>query len=225
MCTNRDFGGGKMDAHKQLLIANGEDKTDSVVSYHFENGKCQIQYANVAKIYNYNAYNVQILNLQKKIDPKSVILVVNGRQIIGIEEILDFGSFYRIVRKGKRDLSYHHGEIQILHNCLSDKRIGSLFEYFKKTAENVSLVTDDGINILSRQYQKVTSIQDNTVMASYLNMEKEPQQRKVGSLLIYPFGLNQSQKQAVENAFSSQVSIIQRSTGDRKDTDDPEYYC
>lgn len=205
-----------MDAHKQLIIANGEDKTDSVMSYHFENGKCQIQYSNVAKIYSYNAYNVQILNLQKKIDPKKVIVVADGRQIIGIEEILDFGIFYRIVRKDKRDLSYHHSEIQILHNCLSDKKIGSLFEYFKETAQTISLVTDDGINILSRQYQKVTSVQDDTVLASYLDMAKDPQQRKVGTLLIYPFGLNQSQKKAVENAFSSQVSIIQGPPGTGK---------
>ena len=40
-----------MDAHKQLLIANGEDKTDSVESYRFESGKCRIKYYNFSKIY------------------------------------------------------------------------------------------------------------------------------------------------------------------------------
>lgn len=205
-----------MDAHKQLLIANGEDKTDSVISFQFEGGKCHVQYSNVSKVYSYNASNVQILKLQRKIDPQSVIVIVKDRQIIGIEEILDFGQFYRIVRKDRKDLSCYYTEIKFLHNCLSDKRVGTLFDYFKETAETVSLVTDNGINILSRQYQKITSVQGDTVLASYLEPSKEPQKRDVTSTLIYPFGLNQSQKKAVENAFSSQVSIIQGPPGTGK---------
>lgn len=205
-----------MDAHKQLLIANGEDKTDSVISFQFEGGKCHVQYSNASKVYSYNANNVQILKLQRKIDPQSVIVIVKDRQIIEIEEILDFGQFYRIVRKDRKDLSCYYTEIKFLHNCLSDKRAGILFDYFKETAETVSLVTDNGINILSRQYQKITSVQGDTVLASYFEPSKEPQKRDVTSTLIYPFGLNQSQKKAVENAFSSQVSIIQGPPGTGK---------
>ncbi len=205
-----------MDGHKQLLIAKGEDKTDFVVSYRFEGGKCYVRYSNASTEYGYNSCHVQILNLQRGIDPKSVIVIAKGRQIIGIDEILDFGSFYRIVRKDRKDLSYHYSEIRFLHNCLSEERTGSLFDYFKETAETVSLVTDNGINILSRQYQKITSVQDNTVLASYLEPSKEPKKREIASTLIYPFGLNQSQKKAVENAFSSQVSIIQGPPGTGK---------
>lgn len=205
-----------MDAHKQLLIANGEDKTDSVISFQFEGGKCRVRYSNASKVYSYNASNVKILKLQRKIDPQSVIVIVKDRQIIGIEEILDFGQFYRIVRKDRKDLSCYYTEIEFLHNCLSDKRVGTLFDYFKETAETVSLVTDNGINILSRQYQKITSVQGDTVLASYLEPSKEPQKRDVTSTLIYPFGLNQSQKKAIENAFASQVSIIQGPPGTGK---------
>ena len=205
-----------MDARKRLLIANGVDKTDSVLSYHYENGKCKIQYCDSPIIYSYNAGNVKILDLQKMLDPKNVIVIANGRQITGVNEILDFGDFYRIVRSGKKDLSYRRSEIKLLYNCLSEKVTGSLFDYFRETAEAVSLVTEDGRNILSRQYQKITYVQDNTVLASYLNTEKSPQQREPGFSMIYPFGLNQSQKRAVENAFSSQVSIIQGPPGTGK---------
>lgn len=205
-----------MDAHKQLLIANGEDKTDSVVSYRFEGGKCYIQYSNAFKVYSYNSYNVRILKLCGKIDPERVIVVARGRQVVEIEEILDFGDFYRLVRKDKKDLSYHCSEIEFLHNCLIDTNTGNLFDYFKETAEAISLTTNDGINILSRQYQKVRSVRDDTVLASYFEPEKEPQKGRLDSTLIYPFGLNQSQKKAVENAFTSQVSIIQGPPGTGK---------
>lgn len=205
-----------MDAHKQLLIANGVDKTDSVEWYEFEGGKCHVQYAGSDNVYSYNSYNVRILELQGRIDPASSIVMMDGREITDIDEILDFGSFYRIVRNGKRDISCRREEVRILHNCLSNEGISSLFDYFKKTAESVSLVTDDGINILNLQYQKVSSIQDTTVLASYLDPNREPETREMKSTLIYPFGLNQSQKKAVENAFSSQVSIIQGPPGTGK---------
>lgn len=205
-----------MDAHKQLLIANGKDKTDSVVSYRFEGGKCYVRYASSGREYGYNSFNVQILKLQGEVDPAQVIVMIEGQEVDGIDAILDFGSFYRIVRNGRKDISCSRDEIRFLHNCLSEERIGSLFDYFRETAESVSLVTESGINILSRQYQKVTSIQDSTVLASYLDQNREPEVRKVMSTLIYPFGLNQSQKKAVENAFSSQVSIIQGPPGTGK---------
>ncbi len=60
-----------MDARKRLLISNGVDKTDSVLSYHYENGKCKIQYCDSPIIYSYNAGNVKFLDLQRTLDPKT----------------------------------------------------------------------------------------------------------------------------------------------------------
>ncbi len=205
-----------MDGHERLLIIKGEDKTDSVASYRFEGGKCHVRYSNAPREYDYNSYHVQILELRRKIDPKSVIVVAKGRQVIGVEEIRDFGSFYRIVRKDGKNWSYYADEVRFLHNCLSEERTGGLFGYFKETAAAVSLVMENGTNILSQQYQKITSVQDDTVLSSYLELGKEPRRREAASALIYPFGLNQSQKRAVENAFSSQVSIIQGPPGTGK---------
>lgn len=205
-----------MDAHKQLLIANGADKTDSVEWYEFEGDKCHVQYVGAGQVYSYNSYNVRILELQGRIDPAGSIIMVGNNEIIDVDEILDFGDFYRIVRKERRDISCYRKEVRILHNCLSEEGISDLFDYFKKTAESVSLVTDDGINILNLQYQKVSSIQETTVLASYLDPSREPEEREMEAALIYPFGLNQSQKKAVENAFSSQVSIIQGPPGTGK---------
>lgn len=205
-----------MDAHKQLFIANGEDKTDSVISYQFDGEKCRVMYENSSKVYSYNRNNVHVLDLQKTIDPESVIVTAGGVPISDIKELLDYGNYYRIVRDGKKDLSYPSGEITILHNCLSNKNIKNAFEYFKETAYAVSLVQDNGVNILGRQYEKISSVSNETVLASYLNEEKEPEERKSPHLIIYPFGLNQSQKKAVENALSSQVSIIQGPPGTGK---------
>jgi primosomal protein N' len=205
-----------MNTRKQLLIVNGKDKSDSVASFHFANGKCEVVYTSSAKVYSYNASNVHILDFQKTIDPQSVIITARDSRISGVDQLLDFGEFYRIVRSGKKDLSYPKQDVVLEKNCLANEGNHGLFDYFKETARSISLVTENGINILSRQYEKITAVSEDTALASYINQAVSPQKRIMPPVLIYPFGLNQSQKTAVENAFSSQISIIQGPPGTGK---------
>ena len=206
-----------MDARKHLIIIKGKDQTDSVASFQFHDGKCEVVYTSAPnKTYNFQSSNVQILPLKKKIDPARVIVTVNGQTISGIDEILDFGGYYRIVRNGKRDLSFYRSEVQFQQNCLADGKNQEAFQYFKETAAAISLVAENGINILSMQYDKIQQVSEDTVLASYLAPQKDVKMPQMPEAVIYPFGLNQSQKLAVERALSSKISIIQGPPGTGK---------
>lgn len=51
-----------MDAGKKtLIIVNGKDRTDSIVSCQYVGSKCNIVYDNSPKVYSYNASNVKQL--------------------------------------------------------------------------------------------------------------------------------------------------------------------
>ena len=129
-----------MDARKHLIIIKGKDQTDSVASFQFHDGKCEVVYTSAPnKSYSFQRSNVAILPLKKKIDPAQVIVTANRQTISGIDEILDFGGYYRIVRKGKRDLSFHRSEVQFQQNCLADGKNQETFQYFKETAAAISL--------------------------------------------------------------------------------------
>ncbi len=52
-----------------------------------------------------------------------MIVTANGQTISEIDEILDFGGYYRIVRNGKKDLSFRRSEVQFQQNCLTDGKI------------------------------------------------------------------------------------------------------
>ncbi len=205
-----------MDARKELVIVNGEDKTDAIVSYTFFGNKCEVVYNNSPRRYRYNAYNVRVLQLRQAIDPQTVVFKHNGSIVVSIDQILDFGEFYRVVRNGRRDLSCKRTEVQLVGNCLAGAHNNELFGYFRETAERISLVADNGINILSQQYKRITAVEESTVLSRYLNPSLPPTTRTINEPLIFPFGLNQSQKRAVENAFSSQISIIQGPPGTGK---------
>ena len=206
-----------MDARKHLIIIKGKDQTDSVASFQFHDGKCEVVYTSAPnKTYSFQSSNVEILPLQKKIDPAQVIVTANGQTISEIDELLDFGGYYRIVRNGKKDLSFRRSEVQFQQNCLADGKNLEAFQYFKETAAAISLVTENDINILSIQYNKITQVSEDTVLANYLTPQKEVKAPKMPEAVIYPFGLNQSQKLAVERALSSKISIIQGPPGTGK---------
>ena len=206
-----------MDARKQLIIIKGRDQTDTVASFWFHDEKCDVVYTGAPdKTYTFQRCNVEILPLQKRIDPTKVIVSINGQTVHEIDEILDFGAYYRIVRNGKKDLSFHRNEIQFQQNCLADGNNEEIFRYFKETAGAISLVTENGINILGMQYDRIQKISNETVLSSYLALQKEITAPQSPETIIYPFGLNQSQKLAVERALSSKISIIQGPPGTGK---------
>ena len=205
-----------MRNEKYLLLINGQDKTDTVSSFRFQDGICEVIYVNSPKPYRYHAEKVQLLKVQSRIDPSQFIITVDGTPLSQVDEILDFGSFYRFLRTGKKALTYPKGQVELQKNCLTNQKQASVFEYFKETAAAVSLVAEGGFNILSAQYERIKSVSDATVLSCYLDSSKKPATWTLPETIIYPFGLNQSQKTAVENALSSQVSIIQGPPGTGK---------
>ena len=205
-----------MDSQKYMLLINGQDKTDSVASFRFQDGMCEVVYATSPKTYRYRAEKVQLLKVQSRIVPSQFIITVDGNPLSQVDEILDFGPFYRFLRTGKTALTYPKSQVELQKNCLTNQKQAGVFGYFKETAEAVSLVAEGGLNILSAQYERTKSVSDEAVLSCYLDPSKKPAVRALPEAVIYPFGLNQSQKTAVENALSSQVSIIQGPPGTGK---------
>lgn len=206
-----------MDAKNQLVMIKGKDETDSVLSYRFHDGKCDVVYASApGKTYTFRENNVKILPLKKRIDPAQVIVTANGQTISGIDEILDFGTFYRIVCKEKKVLLLRKDEAKLGKNCLADGKNRDLFQYFKETAAAIGLVTENDRNILSMQYDRVQQVSEETVLASYFEPRRKTERVRGSETVIFPFGLNQSQKLAVERALTSKISIIQGPPGTGK---------
>lgn len=205
-----------MDREKYLILINGQDKTDSVKEFQPCGDACDVVYTSSPKVYHYQGGKVKILELRQRIDPAGLIVTVKGVRMAQVDEILDFGSFYRVIRTGNKALSYPREDVEIQRNCLAKEKQKSVFNYFKETAEAVSLVVGDNLNILSKQYDRIQVVSEETVLARYLDSSKQPETLLVPETIIYPFGLNQSQKVAVENALSSQISIIQGPPGTGK---------
>ena len=82
-----------MDNKKYMLLVNGQDKTDSVASFYFQDGMCEVVYTSSPKSYRYHAGKVRLLKVQNHITPSEFIITVDGNPLSQVDEILDFGPF------------------------------------------------------------------------------------------------------------------------------------
>ena len=98
----------------------------------------------------------------------------------------------------------------------SSKNNNNIFDYFKEIANIVSIKTEDGEALLNRAYQKILFVEKWTALYSYLNPSIKPKDKEFNSILIFPFGINQSQYQAVKNAMENQISVIEGPPGTGK---------
>ena len=64
-----------MDGERYLILINGQDKTDSIADFHFQNGMCEVVYTSSPKVYRYHGSKVQVFAVQNQIDPADLIIV------------------------------------------------------------------------------------------------------------------------------------------------------
>ena len=155
------------DTRNQMILIKGKDQTDCVASFRFCDGMCEVIYVSTPnKTYRFQDRNVKVLSLQKTIDPDSVIVIAKGKKLNTVQAILDFGAYYRILFDEKLPLSFLKDDVELQPNCLADTKNKEVFRYFTETAEAVSLVTENGLNILRLQYSKISKVSDDTVLLS-----------------------------------------------------------
>ena len=144
----------------------GEDKTNDVVGFAFEGGKCEITFRN-GKTFKYNAFNVQIIE-----------------------------------------------------SITNEEQAGDCLAYLSELADQIGIkITNDNgeeFNILSHYYSKIGFVDEESMLGAFLTGRLANNEARELVEPIYPFGLNLSQKAAVDNALKNKLSIIEGPPGTGK---------
>lgn len=204
-----------MEHNELLIFIDDKDKTDEINSIELINEKYQISFTNSEKTYSYGINRIKILKLNKKINPETHIIKINNSGKSDIKAILDYGSVYKIIFDNNQSRLYKPAEVSIENNCLCLPHVKKLFACFGEIAHNVGLESNN-TNLLKIQYDKLTQISEESIVSQYLDSTSNFDPIHFSDTLIYPFGINQSQKIAVEQAFSSRASIVQGPPGTGK---------
>ena len=206
----------QMDINKHLVIVKGEDKTNNIISWrnHPYKNLVLIKF-NGGKEYPYNKYDVRFFENPKSVDLKEKMLLKGNCPLVKVAQLLDFGSYYRVVyQSGYTEVCRKH-EIRILTSALRSPISKNTFEYLRQIAIQTGLNVG-GSNILATRYDKMDFVREDSVMAPFLSGSYHSNKSSAGDSIIYPFGFNLSQKQAVDNALNNQISIIEGPPGTGK---------
>jgi RecA/RadA recombinase len=209
-----------MDIYTKLvLIKNNktgelEDKSAEINNLVFNNNEVAVTYKSTNKTYIYKTQNIQVLEDPKVINLEHVIININGFPVGEYNKAIDFGDYIKLFDNQQQARMYKKSEVTFHKSCLTSKQPKEIFEYFKDLSAYVSIL-DDGKQVLLNQYEKLTNVSEQSVLSTYLS--KGPiHNSKNNKTLIFPFGFNLSQREAVKKALESSISIIEGPPGTGK---------
>lgn len=203
-----------MNIEKYLILLRDKDgkfrdRSKDIETYKDYGKIIKVKFYNNENLYTYTKNNFKIftnpLNIENKIE-------FNLGNLYNIDKILKFDLYYKIFFN---DNSTKVTSVKSLQYN-SSKNNNNIFDYFKEIANIVSIKTEDGEALLNRAYQQILFVEKWTALYSYLNPSIKPKDKKFNSILIFPFGINQSQYQAVKNAMENQISVIEGPPGTGK---------
>lgn len=161
----------------------------------------------------YMLHQVKIIPCIREIENfQDYLVYLDNMPSSRIKIIYDFGHYYRVINENGFKKLYPKSKVNF-----DNKGDNSLeINYFRQIAE----LLDDGkenspSSFLRKQYEQLTYINSNSVLNSYIR-SVSPVEEINTQTLIYPFYFNLSQKQAAENAFKSNISIIEGPPGTGK---------
>lgn len=208
-----------MNNYNTIVLAKGQDVTADVLSYQYNGSKCSLTFKN-GKRYDYDSYNVTIMQNGKAVDSSLYRLNHNGRELFKIKSISIFSNnrveYWKVVFEDGSVRNYERSTLKVVKSCLDDKTSKDCLDYLKRIAELNELKAEDGTKLLSHQYSKILYVGENTVLARYLNPKNIPEVPPSDNVPIYPFGCNSSQFDAVKKALDNQISVIQGPPGTGK---------
>jgi superfamily I DNA and/or RNA helicase len=203
-----------LNIEKHLILIKGEDKTEEISHCMYEKGKWQVKFSN-NKSYSYNYLNVQWLREPVSLPGSTTVVYQKDQPLSGVNKIFVFGDYIRVCCMTGYKKVYHSREITLEQSCLNNPVAHNSFEYLKQLSEKVSVTNEDDTNFLSKQYEKITYICQNSILAKYLS-PTALNNSQLEQMPIFPFGFNLSQKTATEKALTEQISIIEGPPGTGK---------
>lgn len=211
-----------MSEHRSFIIIKGQPKALLIEKIELgEHGVYAVKFKNSPKTYHYR--NSDVIWLQNAVwhDHLHLKVYVDNRVQQNVSDVLSFSQgnliHWRITYENGYVQDYLDGTIKVVKSCLGDKVAKNAFEYLKRIAQINELGKDEeNGGILPSLYQNIDFVDESLTAAPYLDANKYKPHTMRSSALLFPFGCNASQSNAVKNAFEKQISVIQGPPGTGK---------
>ena len=197
-----------------LILLKGEDKTEEIKKFEYEKNSpfVRVTFQN-NKSFRYSASNLTVC---KAVDTKSLegkALILEGNLRMDACGVQDFGKYVRVIFTDGSYRTVFKNQVRVTEQTACRSRNG--FQYLHELAEKIGLIVE-GCNVLKGKYDKIQVIPRVSVLHDYLERTPVQVKENIDRTVVYPFGFNMSQKEAVENAMRSKISLIEGPPGTGK---------
>lgn len=204
-----------MDEREYLVLTRSkqgdfENTTQKVISIALSNDRMNVTFQS-GKTYAYNKNNIRYFEHPEIINiDSSIVKLKNGVQKVWDKAYI-FGGRYIVLFTNGYSAAFPVEDVEVIPNIAEKQETKHLIDYYRY----IATFLDKSSSHLSFFYKKkLLQIRDDSVLSNYI---KGSPPKKIGSpSAIFPFGINPSQRQAVKNALTSQISIIQGPPGTGK---------
>ena len=121
-----------------------------------------------------------------------------------------------VFKNNSQEFSYGKNKVKIVKTALSGDKAFVLFKYLKEIAGAIRLTKEESESILSKNYDSISEIPEDCILSSFLNGTLPPSNNNSVNPDFFPFGFNLSQRNAVNTAFSNNLSVIEGPPGTGK---------
>jgi len=201
-----------MDENKYILFLNNQDKTIDVETITQQSKKIVVKFFKNNKTFAYNKTNVFLLENPTLFNHHDYLIYSGTRCLTNIEKVLDFESHIKIFYVTGKIISYLKSNLTFKHNILKNPNAKNIFSYLEELSEYFKNTEND---FLYNQYKKINSVHQESVLSKYLQAG-DIKENTFDSKIIFPFGFNLSQEEAVKKALTTQISIIEGPPGTGK---------
>ena len=200
-----------------MIILDNKPITKKVYKYGFNNHSKTywIKFKNNNTIYNYSPSRFCVLNNARIVNLNEYDFYLNNKLLDNVISILEYEYFnkyfYCVLFSNHEQKEYSDSELLKRH-----KAYKNVLEYMKTISDIISLETVNGQKILTEQLNKIKIDDLNSPLANYLQLSNNMNVENKVDCLIFPFGCNESQYMAVNNAINNKISIVEGPPGTGK---------
>ena len=212
-----------MNTRQYMIILKGKIATTEIVScrYDEDTNKWDVKFNN-GKRYLYNYANVEVLTDPVVLEPNMYRINRDGHEFNNVTEIYVFkavnDSYLHICFGNGSERDYRRNDLEINESVLRQRQSAKVFKYIKQIAGLSNIKNENtGESLLAERFEKISFVGKDVALAKYL----DPSSVQTGEIRqkyipIFPFGCNNSQYRAVQNAMENHISVIQGPPGTGK---------
>ncbi|WDL97762.1 AAA domain-containing protein [Alicyclobacillus sp. ALC3] len=211
-----------MDETKYLILLKGKDKTTQVRDYQVRGQTVSVTFLDSPKEYRYPVRDVEVFESRGVLDVADNQVVYHcDMPIAGIQRVVDFGERVRLLSDRGSGGVYDARAIRIERSGTNSPEADQVLQHWADIARHAS-VSDGGAGadtFLGQQFERLKLfVSPRSVLAAYLNGTdvRASVEEQLPADIIFPFKFNQSQREALQNALHSRISVIEGPPGTGK---------